>query len=196
MPPFDPDPKQLELLAIGLRIITLRALGDPDAAADAAQESLARALEAIHAGKLADPAQLGAFVRGIARHVIMDVHRARARLEPLDSRPESAAPASPDSDPLLAIVSAEERARLRTALAQLGDSDRALLRLAIVDDLSSAELARQLGEPPSRIRKRKSRALDRLRRAFFGTSDEASRSEPERDYSVGATPLPVRAEET
>ena len=46
--------------------------------------------------------------------------------------------------------------------------DRDLLHMAFFDGATSEELAQRLHEPAARIRKRKARALERLRRAFIG----------------------------
>lgn len=159
------DPKTLTRLEKGLRILALQSLGDPEAAAEVVQETLARTLAALRAGQLRDSPKLTAFVHGIARHVIADVYRARKRTTYLD--PDTQPHPSGAAGPLDTLVSAEERQRLRFALNGLSGSDREVLRLSFDKALSSAEIARRLGEPAARIRKRKSRALDRLRRAFF-----------------------------
>lgn len=157
----------LEGLRAGLRIMALRALGDPEAADEVAQETLARTSAALRDGGPADPAKLGAFVAGIARDVIADSLRARYRSVPLDVVPDHALP-SHDPDPLGALVTAAESERVRAALAALRPRDRELLRLSFFEGLTPTELGARLGERVDRIRKRKSRALERLRRALAG----------------------------
>jgi len=157
----------LEPLRSGLHLLAVRALGTADAAEEAVQETLARAVAALARGQLADPAKLPAFVAGIARHVIVDMLRARRRLVSLDALPSTAHP-SHDPDALGALVTAGEQARVRTALVLLTGSDRDLLRLCYVEGLGPGEIAERTGEPPERIRKRKSRAMERLREAFHG----------------------------
>lgn len=160
------DAGQLELLRSGLQIMALRALGDAEAAEEAAQETLVRAFDVVRSGRRFDPRELGAFVGGIARHVIADVRRERQRIISLQSLPDG--PVARLEDPLAALVSAAERARLRDALAGLSHGDWELLRLSFFEAVTPTQLAQRLGEPVERIRKRKSRALERLRRAFFG----------------------------
>ena len=157
----------LESLRPGLHLLAVRALGTSDAAEEAVQETLARAVTALARDQLADPAKLPAFVAGIARHVIVDMQRARYRSVSLESLPVAALP-SYHPDALTALVLAEERARVRAALVSLSESDRDLLGLCYVDGLAPTEIAERTGEPAERIRKRKSRALDRLREAFHG----------------------------
>ena len=157
----------LERLRPGLQLMAVRSLGTVDAAEEAVQETLARAVAALARDQLADPAKLPAFVAGIARHVIVDMQRARYRSVSLESLPVAAHP-SYHPDALKALVLAEERARVRAALVSLSESDRDLLGLCYVEGLAPTEIAERTGEPADRIRKRKSRAMDRLREAFHG----------------------------
>jgi RNA polymerase sigma-70 factor, ECF subfamily len=170
----------LESLRPGLQLLAIRALKTSDAADEAVQETLARAVTALSNGQLADPAKLAAFVAGIARHVIADALRARGRVISIDSA-SAAGHLSSDPDTLGALVSADERARVRTVLAGLPAADRELLRLCYFEGLTPGEIAGHLGEPAERVRKRKSRALERLRRAFRG--------EPGHDESSSTTEL-------
>jgi RNA polymerase sigma-70 factor (ECF subfamily) len=157
----------LGTLRNGLRLMALHRLRDPDLADDVVQETLARALAAIREGKAGDIRDLGAFVHGIARHVILDFIRARQRDAGAEPLRDTADPASL-RDALSHVVSAEERARVRAALQQLTASDRNILHLSFFEGLSCTEVAERLGLNSLRVRKRKSRALERLRRVFLG----------------------------
>lgn len=174
----DPGVPDLELLRSGLRILALRALGDPHAADDVVQETMARVLAALAKGTR--PGHLGAFARGVARHVIADLQRGWRRT-PDELPPDGAGIPSPNPDALDALVTAEEHARLADALDHLSPADRELLRLVYFEGLAPGELAARLGEPSERIRKRKQRALERLRRAFRGLDPDLSRSAGEDD---------------
>ncbi|MGQ0538042.1 MAG: RNA polymerase sigma factor [Gemmatimonadaceae bacterium] len=144
-------------IARGLAILTLRHLNDADDARDATQEILARALAAIREGRVPPGVQLGAFVYGIARHVIADAIKRRTQAA-------SRAVLEPSAhSPLEALIEAEELLRLRRALARLEPAERALLTAHYVDGLQLVELAARSGEPPERLRKQKSRAIARLR---------------------------------
>lgn len=180
---------QLKTLRSGLRFMALRALGDVDAAEEAVQESLARTVEAVRAGRGPEPGKLGAFAAGIARHVTADLQRARHRTVPLDEA-SPAAPASSDPDPLTALISADERGRLRAAMTKLSPKDRYTLRLTFFEGLTPSELAARSGEPAERVRKRKSRALQRLRRAFLGSAAQRheSRARPTEEGAEGLVP--------
>lgn len=160
------EPEALEQLRAGLKAMALRALGDPEAADEVAQETLARAVEALRQQRVRAGASLGAFVRGIARHVIADVFRTRDRTSGPEALPETADPLSHDA--LATLISAQEREQLRGALEQLSAGDLEILHLAYVEGLTPAQIAARLDQPSDRIRKRKSRALNRLREAFLG----------------------------
>jgi len=166
-PPKGSAADALEHFRPGLELLALRTLGSVDASREAIQETLTRAVVALANGQPSDPEKLPAFVAGIARHVIVDMVRAARRVIPLDTLPAEDYPSN-NLDALSALVSATERSRVRDALALLSAPDRELLRLCYFEGLSPGEIAGQLGEPADRVRKRKSRALERLRLAFRG----------------------------
>ena len=167
MTPSDSSPGvgDLERLRPGLQILALRSLGSMAAAEEAAQETLTRALVALQNGQPRDLDKIPAFVSGIARHVIADACRARTKEVPLDAMPE---PAAAPVDALAALISTAEQEAVHAALAQLSSAERELLRLAFFEGLTPGDIAARLGQPAERIRKRKSRALERLRAAFLG----------------------------
>ncbi len=159
------DEAQLATLSRGLRIIAIRSLGDAELADEVVQETLSRAVVALREGRLQDPARLGAFVRGILRHVVTDELRRRGRLAGIERALDAA---GDGADALESIVRDEQAAAVRAALAQLPPADQRLIHLCFVDGRTPGEIASQLREPAERVRKQKSRALERLRQAFFG----------------------------
>lgn len=173
------QPEVIERLRHGLQIMALHALGDREAAEEVAQESLVRALEALRDDRVRKPENLGAFVRGVARHVIADTCRGYRRSVPLDvvgSQPGTSA----DQDPLSVLVTKEELRRVHGALGQLSAPDRTLLRLCFFEGLAPTEIAERSGEPAPRIRKRKSRALKRLRETLRRGAGTVAESEERR----------------
>ena len=149
---------QLTLLRNGLRIMAVRALRDDDLAEDVVQEVLLRALRGVQPHVAADPVRLGAYVGGIARHVIADVIRARARRA-------AVLPAVPttNASALDELVTAESMADVAYGMRQLRARDREILLASYYEDLSPAEIAERTGVPVVNVRKQKSRALERLR---------------------------------
>jgi RNA polymerase sigma factor (sigma-70 family) len=144
-------------LADGLEIAATRRLGNRDDARDAAQETISRLMERVNGRGVRTPEELGPIAWGIARHVIADMLRERGRkIESLVEHP-CAAPG-----PLDALVSAEDADRVRRALDRLSVEDRSVLQRCFVNNERIGQIAEALGEPPERLRKRKSRALQRL----------------------------------
>jgi RNA polymerase sigma factor (sigma-70 family) len=176
----DASAVDLDCLRGGLRILCLRALGDADAAEEAVQETIARAVDALRAERLADQTKLAAYVASIARHVCSHVQRDEKRTVSLDA-PAAIPSLATAHDPLDALIAETERNRLRTAFEALPTKDQRLLRLCYYEDRSPSEVAAMLGEPAERVRKRKSRALDRLRQAFLGHAGEDKGTESQRN---------------
>ena len=90
--------------------------------------------------------------------------RGRRSVDPLDAHTELADPRAP-ADELLAAH--ERQVALRAAIADLSDADRAVIERAL------SEVADDPNEKPATLRKRKQRAIERLRR-WFGVDEEGS----------------------
>lgn len=165
-------------LAAGLAIVAARAIGRGPDADDAVQEILARTVEALRAGRVPEGVPVAAFAYGIARHVLADVLRERARHA--GPAVDAASLPAPQPSPLDQLIGAEERAAMDRALATLSDADRELLRDCYVRGLRLTDIAARVGEPAERIRKRKSRALQRLREALDGQRGAARHVTPSR----------------
>jgi len=160
------EPEEFERLRKGLIAMALRALGDLDQAESVAQEALSRTVVALRQGRFREGQSLGAFVRGIARHVIADIFRDRASSSPTETQPD-ALEHQQSVDALAQLISREERDSVHSALARLSDNDRQIIEMSFFQGLTPAEIADRLQESAERIRKRKSRALARLRDAFL-----------------------------
>ena len=76
--------------------------------------------------------------------------------------PIDGTPLATTTDALQHLIEGEERERLRAGLSALSPADRGLLRRCFVNGERITHIATELGEPPERIRKRKSRAVARL----------------------------------
>jgi RNA polymerase sigma factor (sigma-70 family) len=149
-----------DTLVSGVRITVTRALGDPEDVSDAVQQILACALEASREERIPRGVPVAAYVHGIARHVIADALARRVR----DRRNRAVDElASESATALETLVRTEEAALVREALGRLSRGDQVLLRRCFVDGERVVDIAVELGEPAARVRKRKSRALARLR---------------------------------
>lgn len=152
------------------------ALGNREDAEDAVQETLLQALGVFRKGG-SRAADLSAYVFGIARHVISDVHAHRFRSDG-DVRGSRRIRSSgrgngngchggsnahePARALDAAIVNQRKRA-IDEALALLTRPQRVVIRACFYQGHSCATVARHQSVPAARVRKTKSRALGRLR---------------------------------
>lgn len=190
--PRDLDPQVLERLRTGLRLIALRSLNDADAAEEVVQETLVRGMQALAAGRFRDHGSVGAYFRGICRHVVVDRVRKSRRTTSLDALPERA-DGNPSNDALQALISREQKERVIRALAELPPKELECLRMSFYEGLKPSEIAKRLGEPGPRIRKRQSRALQKLRDIFFDQAGDAVGHESHRatTYTSGGLTNPT-----
>lgn len=99
------------------------------------------------------------------RHRAIDRIRSRRRRgELLDANAPELEPSGSATTSSAQNAEAGERAReVRSALAQLSDEQRQVLRLAYFEGLTQAEIAEKLAEPLGTIKARAARGLTRLR---------------------------------
>jgi len=135
----------------------IRLTGDPDAAADAAQEAFARLL-----ARRPREDGLRAWLFTVATNVVRESANARKRrsrlLERFMGRPPAADPAP---DPLAVTLSGEARARVRAALAALSEKERTVL-LMREEGFTHREIAESVGTTTGSVGTMIARALDRL----------------------------------
>jgi RNA polymerase sigma-70 factor (ECF subfamily) len=147
-----------------LRLFAARRVNDAAAAEDVAQETLRRVVDALRAGRVANPAAFPAFVFETARHICLQQYRSAGRegraLHRLHDESDAHGQAAPD--PLAALVSEERANRVREALEGLSASDRELLRMLYHGEMQTADVATRLGLTPEAVRVRRHRALRRL----------------------------------
>ena len=154
--------QEISSLLDGLRMVALRRLGDADEAEDAAHETLRRVLSILQSTGIPAGYTLESYAYGILRNVSVDMIRMRQRLD--GSAPVQLTASRPSA--LEQLVSDEQTRAVRAALDRLSRSERRLLERCYVDGETIADIARECGEPPERVRKRKSRALAKLRSIF------------------------------
>jgi len=144
-----------------LLVFAARRLRNRAAAEDVVQETLRRVLEALQSGRLRNPNALPAFVFETARHVCQRLLRSSQREQRALTR-FSAQPSDDQPQALAALISEEERARVRACFARLGDDDRDVLTMTFAEGLETKEIAGRLGISPGAVRVRRHRALGRL----------------------------------
>jgi RNA polymerase sigma-70 factor, ECF subfamily len=149
--------------------LALRILQDRADAEDVVQEAFAQAW-----------AQASRYdvQRGVVAAWLLTLARSRAidRLRSKRARPDLAGGETAATDvadaaatPDLQLLSAEQVARVRTALRDLPALQRVTLELAYYEGLSHAEIAEQLEQPLGTVKTRIRQGMIRLREALAGT---------------------------
>jgi RNA polymerase sigma-70 factor (ECF subfamily) len=151
----------------GLYRYLLRFCGDPDLAADAAQEAFVRLIERPPAESVER-----AWLYRVATNVVLDAARARGRrLQLLRAAPDRAPVADAPHDAHEQVVAAERRRLVRQALASLPDRDRAML-LMREEGFTHREIAEAVDTTTGSVGTMIARALERLARTLPLTGEE------------------------
>ena len=153
----------------------VRFCGDPDLAADAAQEAFVRLIERPPRGQVQR-----AWLYTVATNVVVDAGRTRARQgRLLAAVPDRAPHGAPPLDAQARVESDERVRTVRAALATLPERDRTVL-LMREEGFSHREIAEAVGTTAGSIGTMIARALDRLAGALpldAPTVQPASREE-------------------
>lgn len=145
-----------------------RRLHDRQAAEDAVSDAFMRAMERIDTFTW-QGAGFDGWMYGILRNVVLESYRSADRSRRLVAREGAmAASAGPAIDaPVERHVEASgETALLLAAFATLSESDREVLELRVVGELSADAAGSVLDKGAGAVRMAQSRALDRLRAAM------------------------------
>jgi RNA polymerase sigma-70 factor, ECF subfamily len=146
------------------RYLLRAVLGDHALAEDLTQETFAVAVVAARAGR--SEALSLAWVRGVARHKVIDHYRKASR----DKRRMSlVAAGSADVDDMQPLAD-QEPAAIVQALTGLSAEHRLVLVLKYLDDLSVVQIAAALGKSPQAVES----LLARARRALSRGVQEAA----------------------
>ncbi len=156
----------------------LELLDDKGQKEAAAHETLLRLLRNAKTLRGLDERAAAVYVAATARSVALDMRRAAAkeRRYLVDAELSTLTELPADTDPETALIEAETR-RLRLealweALAELSDSDRALLLGKYAVGKSDEELAAQFGVRAGSIPKKLTRAKERARRIILRKEGE------------------------
>lgn len=148
--------------------LALRMLGTRDLAEDLTQEVFMQmdgSLEAIASNR-----HLGFWLRQVTSNRAIDQLRRRTRLPlaPLDEEKDLFSPEA-DSDPML-------QRRLRSLLADLSPSARAVLLLRFQEDLDPTDIAQVLNMPLNTVKSHLKRSLESMRESMSGAPQSAART--------------------
>ena len=144
-----------------------RQTGSAELAADLTAETFAAALVAVHRGRAENVPSGAAWLLGIARNKLVDSYRS-ARVE-ATARTELGLSRLDTDDGTLELIDRlaadEGNRRASVALDELSRDEREAIVERIVHERTYEEIARDLGQSETTIRKRVSRGLTRLRQA-------------------------------
>lgn len=139
-----------------------RFCGDPDLAADAAQEAFVRYVERPPD----DDSNLRAWLFTVATHVVRDRTRARSRRSHLlEARPDHAPIGDPEADPEEALLRSERRSVVRAALDALDEKERMVL-LMREEGFRHRDIAAAVGTTTGSVGTMIARALKKLARSL------------------------------
>jgi RNA polymerase sigma-70 factor (ECF subfamily) len=152
-------------MAPRIRLYGLRHLRDEDASQDLTQEVLITTLEALRAGRLRKPEQLGSFVLGTCRMTVLDQRRGAHRKERLLEQfgADVLAPAQPSAPHL-------DDEQLARCVQNLKERERAVVVMTFYDERSGADVAGFLGVSEANVRVIRHRAIHQLRDCMGGAA--------------------------
>lgn len=160
----------LESFRPRLLYFALNRLRDRTMAEEVVQDTLTIVLEALRDDRIEDRAKLAGYIFGVAKNLVLKALRARALEGNAGSDGEPTDAGSWIEDGEAALLLEEQRQQVRAALGQVSSADRDILERTFVAGQSLEEIAATLRIPYAAVRKRKSRALQRLRKIFLERS--------------------------
>jgi RNA polymerase sigma-70 factor (ECF subfamily) len=146
--------------------MALRSLGDVPDAEDVTQKVFVAAWLG-RAGFDPSRARLSAWLVGITKNTIVDVHEKRAR----DRREREALILSFERDVAIEPDDVVDRLVVADALAELPEVPRQIMRLAFYDRLTHAQIASRLALPLGTVKSHIRRSLDRMRQRLEVSDD-------------------------
>lgn len=144
-----------------IRLYGLRHLRDQDAAHDLVQITLEITLQKLRAREVHEPARIASFILGVARLQAHQLRRRHGREVPTDVvADESTGPVAAAEPETLGAE------RVAECLQTLGERERSVVVLSFYGDLSSSQVAKELGLSAVNARVIRHRAVERLRQCM------------------------------
>ncbi len=131
---------------------------DREAARDLVQDVLMAVIGALRKGQLQDADKLPAFVHGTARNLINNCLRNASQRPPTEPLPEDL----PQTNSIAQLEDAERMRLVHQALERLGQEDRKILWMTLVEGHKPGEIAAVLGLTSEVVRTRKLRAVKKV----------------------------------
>ncbi len=138
---------------------------------DVRQEVFARVFRALRApdGGIRDGRKLGAYVNTVCNNVVFEIYRQTDRTEPLL---DSHLNITTSEDVENALVTGEERERVRRVIDELPKRDAAILRALFLEERSNDDVCNDFGVDRGYLRVLLHRAKTKFREAWSHELDE------------------------
>ena len=151
--------------------LALRMLADAAEAEDVVQDVFTQAWrQATRYDPLRAP--VAGWLMIIARARALDrLRRRKSRIVAVELDPATPHPRDPEISQEMLAITAEQAERVRGALGELPDSQRAAIELAYYEGLSQSDIAERLQQPLGTIKTRIRSGLLKLREALTGGRD-------------------------
>jgi len=140
-------------------------VGNVQEAEDLTAQTFLAALETIEHYR--ENGHFAAWLFGIARNKAVDHYRRREKVDPLEEEHQS----SGENDPLTGIIRSERAEALAGLIRALPESERELLRLRYLAELSFDEMAHALKRNADAVKKSLYRLLHRLQHQLESSND-------------------------
>ncbi|MHB1923744.1 MAG: sigma-70 family RNA polymerase sigma factor [Acidimicrobiales bacterium] len=140
--------------------------GNRDDAADAVADAFTRFLTALTSGRLADLANVRAYLLSTTRNAAIDVLRRNGRLQPMDDLPHAEV-GSLNAGPSDRVLDGLDAAFVSTAFLSLPERWRSVLWLTEVEEMSPADVAMLMGVSANNAAQLAVRARAGLRQRFL-----------------------------
>ena len=137
---------------------------------DARQETFRRVLSTLkEKGGLASAGSLGAFVNSVCNNVLFECYRAGAKVQQLAEDHDQADDRRPSAES--GVMVAEERDRVRRALAGLPEKEQEILRWLFFEERDKDEICRELNVDRNYLRVLVHRAKAKFRERFIDVNE-------------------------
>ena len=146
-----------ERYAARVRLYGRKHLRSDVAADDLVQQVMLHVLEAIRAGRVADPSRLASFIFGTCRNVSWDLQRSEQRQRRLERETELLA-----TESSMPEHSERDVVKLFHCMGELPERERRVLRMSFMEDRPADDIARSLGLSSGNVRVIRYRALAKL----------------------------------
>lgn len=140
-------------------------LRSPALVEDARQETFRRVLTTLkEKGGLASAESLGAFVNSVCNNVLFECYRAGAKVQQLAEDHDEPDDRRPSAE--WGVMAAEERSRVREALAALPEKEQEILRWLFFEERDKDDICRALNVDRNYLRVLVHRAKAKFRERF------------------------------